>query len=88
MIKIIDWKQEGITCPVISCDYCGRQIVREGTVLWSPYTPDDLYYVHKHCDRAFEKKTNDKHFYSRELDEFLSQLNNNFSSEPIPQEDN
>lgn len=80
MIEIVDWKDEGITCPVISCDYCGEQITGTGNVLW--IEPDKLIFCHKRCDR-FDKA---QRYLSRELDEFLSQLVNNYKAEPIPRE--
>lgn len=79
MIKMIDWKEEGLICPVTICDICGMQINKNGTVLWKADEPENFVFVHKTCDRPARTRG----VCSRELGEFLNQLGNNFRSDAI-----
>ncbi len=79
--------QPDLTCPVITCDHCGKQITTTspGNVLWHPDktgASTTLFHVHKRCDHPFS--TGKPHFSSREIDDFLLQLANNYRDTPIP----
>ena len=79
--------QEDLTCPVITCDHCAKQITATstGNILWHPGTDGTsttLFHVHKSCDHLFS--AGKPHFYSREMDDFVLQLANNYRGTPIP----
>lgn len=75
---------EGLNCPIILCDACGKQINGPGNVYWiSRWDGGDvtqLWFTHKHpcskLDRLIEAKTG-QHTSFEELEQWLRYLTHN-----------
>lgn len=70
-----------LLCPVLACDNCGGQLTVQsrGIALWA-WDGGQVYTVHKGlCDRALEARLGKGHLLSRELDQLVDEMAQNYA---------
>lgn len=67
-------------CPVVICDLCSGEIddACQSNYLWLP-DENHLFFLHKHCTRQFEQKSERDDWMSGGIEDFLIYLLNNLS---------
>jgi hypothetical protein len=72
-------ESDGLGCPVLLCETCGRQVTMKDNVIWAGaqgHNKPDLVFVHKGvCDLKYDR--GGQRTWWRPLDEFLKQLTYN-----------